>query len=57
METSNKSEYQRNAMRGGGKKKYMKAGTRDKIGIMLPQGEEDGDYYSESTSIEEGLCE
>jgi hypothetical protein len=36
------------------KLKFMKAGKADKIGIIET---ENSRYYSESTSIEEGLCE
>jgi hypothetical protein len=35
------------------KAKFMKAGKSDKVGI----NESVKGYYSESTSIEEGLCE
>ncbi len=41
----------------GKKQKYMKAGRGDKIGIISPEEKLDSTYYSESSSIEEGLCE
>ena len=58
MSTSNKSDDYKRVMRGGKKKnRYMKAGSGDKIGIISPEEKIDGYYYSESTSVEEGLCE
>lgn len=67
-ESSNRSDYVKNKqqvssisnanMRGGSKNKqtkahFMKAGKGDNVGIK----ESVKGYYSESTSIEEGLCE
>lgn len=52
ISSSNKSEYvkQKSNMKGGF---FMKAGKGDKVGII----ETNDNYYSESSSIEEGLCE
>lgn len=68
VESSNRSEYiNKSGMNGGSREttnkgtkkpsssglKFMKAGKSDNVGIM----ESTKGYYSESTSIEEGLCE